>query len=323
MKKILRVGDPHIQIGNLSESEKLMDFVLKTAYDEGAQQIEFMGDGFHNHAVVRVEILAFWKKWLQEMVKNFKVVYLVGNHDMQGSKEAEGLHALLPFSIEGLTVVDSVRKIDNIVYAPYYSDHAKYVTDINEKFGGSKTLIAHQTFTGSQYENGFYAPDGIDPALLDVDCIISGHIHKRQKVGKCIYIGTPKWDSVSDANEKKGIELFTHNEDGSIAEAKFISTEKIVTPISKIILNEGDEEAELPTGRIYLELNGKTAWITKMKKKYKGKANIKAKPTDRISLVDKSDKVSKEDIFSFMESYFDTVNGLEKKEIKEYLGSLN
>ena len=322
MKKILRVGDPHIQIGNLSESEKLMDFVLKTAHDEDVQQIEFMGDGFHNHAVVRVEILAFWKKWLERMTENFKVVYLVGNHDMQGSKEAEGLHALLPFSIKGLTVVDSIRKIDGVIYAPYYSDHDKYIADVNKMSEGGKTLIAHQTFTGSQYENGFYAPDGIDPMLLNVDCIISGHIHKRQKVGKCLYIGTPKWDSVSDANERKGIEIFTHSEDGSVVDTKFISTEKIVTPISKIVLNEGDNEVELPAGRIYLELNGKTAWITKMKKKYKGKANIKAKPTDRISLVDKNDKVSKEDIFSFMESYFDVVNGIEKKDIKEYLRSL-
>ena len=184
-------------------------------------------------------------------------------------------------------------------------------------------MVAHQTFTGATYENGFYAEDGIDPELVAQDQIISGHIHKQQQIGKCWYQGTPKWDTMSDANEEKGIWIYEHNEDGSVKSKKFISTAGVVTPIFKHVVNEGDAEPELlPNAKNYIEFIGKSAWITKMKKKYKGKAHIKAKPSDRKSarLIDK-DKT--ETVNDFLFNHFTTVDGVNKEDIKNYLEKLN
>lgn len=326
--KVLRIGDPHVMVSNLSNSQALIDFVVSTAKEEAVDQIEFLGDLFHTHAVKRIEVEHFWYHALSkcsEIVGKNSVVVLVGNHDQPGSKEKEQeMNALNVFKDLALIANKPMTVRNNIAYIPYMSDKDAFLKASAELYdkGATKLLIAHQTFTGATYENGFYAEDGIEPDLVHQENIISGHIHKQQQLGKCFYPGTPKWDTMSDANEDKGIWIFEHNTDGSIKDKKFISTKDIVTPIYKHTYEEGGEEPVLTEGaRNYLELVGKAAWITKMKKKYKGKCQIKARPTDRKSV--KLDRDSLLSINSYIDKHFEVVNGVDKKDIKEYLESLN
>ena len=44
MTKILRVGDPHVQVSNLKDAEKLLDFAIVTAIERQIPTIEFLGD---------------------------------------------------------------------------------------------------------------------------------------------------------------------------------------------------------------------------------------------------------------------------------------
>lgn len=325
--KTIFVGDPHVQVSNLKDSEKLRDFILDTVKKEKVETLVFLGDLFHTHAVIRLEVEKYWHNFMSKLEKDFPdlVVYiLVGNHDMiLGNSKYAGTNSIEPLGkYENIYVVDSPKAMDGIKgigLVPYYQDHAKLLKDSKQLYedGCEETLIAHQTFTGSQYENGFYAQDAIDPELISQNNIISGHIHKEQTIGKCWYTGTAKWDTMSDANHEKGIWLVNFEKSGKIKDKTFLSTKEVVTPILKINLEEGDDLPEIDeNARVFIEAKGKNAWLKKVKKKYKGKANLKTKSTDRKIVKTKSEKLS---IFEHLEKKFKPIDGVDKKDLKEYL----
>jgi len=327
--KIIRVGDPHTKVSNLKDSQKLMDYVYALAKEHKVDRIEFMGDQFDTHAVIRIEVQDFWSENIKKFSELCRVLFLLGNHDMQGSKEKSNMNAMGPFSEwTGLTnriwVADKDMILDGIGYISYKHTEEDFIDSAKKLYesGCTELIIAHQSFTGAQYENGFYDPYGIDPDKIPQKSIISGHIHKKQQVGKCFYVGTAKWDTISDANEEKGVHIFKHNEDGSVSSVEFFSTKEIVSPIYKFTVNEGDEEPTLvPEARNYLELCGQAAWITKLKKKYKGLAQIKARPTDRRSA--KTDKSNLQSVHDFLNNCFNPTNNVSKADIETYLRTLN
>lgn len=99
---------------------------------------------------------------------------------------------------------------------------------------------------------------------------------------------------------------------------EFVSTESVVTPIYKVIFKEGEEPPVLnKNARNYLELHGKTAWIKKMKSKYKGKCHIKPVPLDRKKINTIIDKNG--NIVSFLDNLFQCIDGVAISDIKEYL----
>jgi DNA repair exonuclease SbcCD nuclease subunit len=323
MHKVLRIGDPHIQVSNLKDSEKLMNFVIETAKLNEVHSIEFLGDLFHTHAVKRIEVEDFWCRTFNLIQsENIRCRVLIGNHDQVGSKEKEQLiNSLNVFGDTDLrTIINEPQILYNIAYIPYHSDHEQFLKAAQDLYdqGARELLIAHQTFTGAQYENGFFSEEGIDPALVPQKQIISGHIHKSQQVGKCFYPGTPKWDTMSDANQAKGIWIFTHNENGEYIDKEFVSTENIVTPIISYEIKEGNDIPIInPSARNYITLEGKTAWLNKIKKDFKN-CNIKIKPTDR-SVGKINTNVS---IDEYLENQFNPIANVSKQEIKDFLRNI-
>lgn len=327
--KILRVGDPHVQVSNLKDSEALLDFVMSTAVDQNVDRIEFLGDMFHTHAVVRIEVVDFWRRKLWELCSEsgIEVFLLCGNHDQPGSKEKEQeMNALqtLKNCHKLVKVIDSPIHDDyaNISYLPYFSDEEQLLEACQKIFedGSGELLIAHQTFTGAQYENGFFSEEGIDPELIPHKAIISGHIHKSQQVGKCFYPGTPKWDTMADANQPKGIWIFQHEDTGAVKSKEFFPTDHIVTPIKTYEVKEGEELPELnPEARNYVILEGKSAWISKIKKDLSKLANIKVKPTDRITKVNKDNSITLE---KYLETEFQPIEGVDKQDIKQFVSNI-
>jgi hypothetical protein len=173
--------------------------------------------------------------------------------------------------------------------------------------------VCHQTFDGSQYENGFYSEGGINVALVSkFEQVISGHIHKTQKFANIFYPGTPRWDSISDANENKAIWLFS--DDGS---SEAISTREVCRPLLSIEVNEGEELPKIDAGaRTHVKLVGSSAWIASVSKELKGAGvRISAKPTDtrfsadakRLSSIDEYAKAFKFD------------DGLQAADVIEYI----
>lgn len=284
---MLYLGDPHVQISNLDESDLLMDFIVDVSIKHTPDMIVILGDLFHTFSLVRTEILDFWKAWLDTLSESQKLIVMVGNHDLANSgNDAYKSHALNSFHLmrkKNLSIIDNAQVHGVFGFVPYMHDQEKFLEIANGlKAYGAKILVIHQDINGSQYESGYYAPNGIDPEKLDFPLVIGGHIHKRQRFGKVILPGTARWMISSDANEPKGLWLVNHDDNtGLIISEEFIDTSSVCSPIYSIIYKEGDPEPIIPSkARVALELIGSSAWVTKEKQKFKGKASIKAKFTD-------------------------------------------
>jgi DNA repair exonuclease SbcCD nuclease subunit len=195
--RLLFVGDPHVKPSELEDCERLMEMVKRVATVEKVDHIVLLGDLFHTHSIIHLEVLDFWTRWLPRLSQKCGVMALVGNHDKSGDND-DPAHALMSLRNHA-SVVDSPTVVENVLFLPYYANQNKLVEAANSSTQW-KTLVCHATFDGSTYDNGFYAKDALDPNLLNVEHIISGHIHTPQQFGKVWYPGAPRWQTVSDAN---------------------------------------------------------------------------------------------------------------------------
>jgi hypothetical protein len=244
----------------------------------------FLGDQMHHHALLRSEVVYFWKKWIEIFSADTRTIFLIGNHDYNGDSKGE-IHSMEAFKLfyrPLLSIVDDYLVEDNIVYLPYIHDKSKFVEIANSLSNQGNTLICHEDWDGAQYENGFYCPNGVKQEDINFKLIIGGHIHKRSRFGKVILPGTARWLTASDANEPKGLWLVNHDGDGSIISESFIDTSSVCTPIVSFTWIEGQEQPTIPEGsRASIELIGSSDWISKKKMTLKGKASIKSKITDQ------------------------------------------
>jgi DNA repair exonuclease SbcCD nuclease subunit len=291
--KILRVGDPHAKVGCLEEMKQLILFIVEQAKLHSVDRIEVLGDLFHTHNVIRLEVIEFWV-WALDLLSNTcETVVLVGNHDQSGDYNSD-FSALTVFSLmqkPNLKIIEKPTQLGVFGYVPYTHDSASFINAARTlQSNGCTVLICHQTIEGSQYESGIYAPDGI-PSAEWADSflhVISGHIHSEQAFGNIIYPGTARWDSVTDANRRKGIWRYIHDPvTGAIQSADFISTEKVCSPIRSIEWREGNPEPDKwePNERVTVELIGSSVWIAGVKDSLKGKCAIKSKITDSAKKV--------------------------------------
>lgn len=205
--KMLIVGDPHVKYDDLEDCNRLMSYVYDVAKKEQCDTIVFMGDLFHNHAIVHVGVLNFWNTWLDKLYA-FSVYLIKGNHDFGLGDPSQ--HSLIAFKNKSkmVTVVDTPIRLNKILLMPYYGP--KKAEQFYETVRKSEKpyLLCHDTFQGSRFENGFYAPEGFDLDKVSSSKIISGHIHTPQKVGKCMYVGSPRWQTISDANTDRFLYVF-------------------------------------------------------------------------------------------------------------------
>jgi hypothetical protein len=192
-------------------------------------------------------------------------------------------------------------------YVPYIHDNAEFVKEANSLAEqGVQVLISHTTYQGSKYDNGMYAPDGVDVSLIDerLTHLISGHVHADQEFGRVWYSGTARWLSKSCANRQKGIWLVVHSETGSILSKKLISTESVCTPIVSLTWKEGEDKPIIPNNaKVDVELVGSSEWVSKQKAELKGLVSISSKITDiKKSATRKSGKSLNE----FLNDYYQT-----------------
>lgn len=320
----LYVGDPHVTVANLAESEALLQFVLDTAINEKVDRIEFAGDLFDNHAVVRLEVHLFWEKWLNSISSQFETVCLVGNHDQQfHGSDKHALNAFKLFNRKNLIIVDEPTRMSNVGYLPYIHNNDEFVLKANELYDqGARTLVCHAEFEGSQYENGFYAPHGIKPELLKFDHVISGHVHKHSEFSKILHPGTARWLKSSDANENKGLWIFENDPNtGEMTSSTFINTNRVCTPIYKLEWKQGEDMPEIsPIGKTALELVGTSDWISEQVKHLKGRVSIQRTITDKV----RARTISKiESLENYILTHSEINDKLTRQQLYDFMKGLN
>jgi hypothetical protein len=262
--KVLYVGDPHATPDSIEEMERLVGYIIETAKRERADKICFLGDQYHTHSIIHLSVLAFWQRAFRQIKHHgLPVIALVGNHDKGGVKGQTESAMMVHTNI---MVVDEPRVVlPGILFVPYVHDPAEFV-QICQQYPEAKTVVCHQTFAGSYFENGFLTPDGVEPNLLPQEQVISGHVHSPQRIGKVWYPGAPRWRTVSDANTERALWVVEHGVDGSIVGSKSFSTAGVCRPIYALT-DSADAPAEIPSGAsVVVDVHGTAEYVDRRKR---------------------------------------------------------
>lgn len=215
------MGDPHATPEELEDCENLMQLVLDTATSSRADVVTLLGDLYNTHDVLNIRVIEFWKRWLTKLEEVCDVAAVLGNHD-QVTPTQRFPHALMAhpeISVYDRPLFFLSEAHQKVAVVPYCHDNEEFLTWVHElaERGEPHTLICHQTFDGSRYENGFYAKDGVPVEQLPkcFKTVISGHIHTPQKIGPVVYVGAPRWRTRSDVNVDRHLWLLEHSEQGT------------------------------------------------------------------------------------------------------------
>lgn len=251
MSKILFIGDPHLRMNDFEQSIKFLRWTEEQVEIHNPDIICNLGDTFHDHAVLRSELL----KEFQDHIINCKKEYwyVLGNHDQYKPKDSK-YHALQIFNIPNFRVFDKITEVPEhkITVVPYVQEFKDFPLNTQS------ICITHNTFIGADY--GFKREDcGVNADKISADIIISGHIHKRQSFGKVVYPGTPYAHNASDVDQTKGLLLF----DTSTFEQIFIES-----PFPKWRGLEFEVAHDNPLTNLHellkAELNEQDKWIIKV-----------------------------------------------------------
>jgi DNA repair exonuclease SbcCD nuclease subunit len=264
MNKLLLVGDVHCVPEELDDCQALINYICKIAVEQKAG-VCFMGDQYNTMSIVRVEVMNFWINAFNKMNNlKIKVRALVGNHDYAGA--GLFIHSMSAHS-SSIHVIEEPGEIVPGVLALSYFDKNDEFIDCIKNWSGVNTLLCHQTFQGSTYDNGFYAPDGIDPDLFSQEKIISGHIHSPQSFGKVTYIGAPRWRTLSDANINRAIWLYDFDNEGNIVSKIPFSTNDVCRQIKYLLDSPLEPIAQELSSNVdwRIDIKGPVNWIEKRK----------------------------------------------------------
>jgi DNA repair exonuclease SbcCD nuclease subunit len=208
--KVLFIGDPHLKITRFDLAKQFLEWINGVILKHKPDLVVNLGDTFDTHAVIRSEIMTEFLSHVEVVNQVCPYVYLLGNHDMYKPNDAK-YHALkhLKGKMKEFIVVDELINLHGMTFVPYVhkpEDFPKQTLSI---------CVAHQTFKGADFGD-ITTKDGVDPcSVADAEIIISGHIHKRQRLDtssrggpEIIYCGSPFSQSASDINQTKGVSLF-------------------------------------------------------------------------------------------------------------------
>jgi hypothetical protein len=264
---ILYVGDPHATVAELPDMEALVGLIGRVVEREAVDGIVFLGDQYHHHGILHLEVIDFWMRTIKRLARDTRLYLMVGNHDKAGNGRSD-IHSLMIHEGQGpnVKVIDRpsyFQDIPGTVLIPHM-DSAEDFLAACEAHKHLPTVVCHQTFAGSQYENGFYAKDGINPDLVPQETILSGHIHRPQRNGKVWYVGAPRWRTSADADTERRLWLMTQGPGVMVVKAQYDTGEvcrRIVHTIEEEDLPLDLDAYDLEKDDVTVTLTGSAEWL--------------------------------------------------------------
>lgn len=288
MRRILWVGDPHVEPHDIQDAINLANLVYKTCENNPGVTVVIAGDLYHTHGIIHADVLWFWHHFFENLRKmGVESIVIKGNHDMPGT-EGSLATSLLAHTYQTTAVLYEPLSWNGILFCPYTHDPEQLVGWSNEH-PECKTLMCHATFDGSMFDNGFYAPEheAVRPGAILQQEIISGHIHRPQQFDKVWYPGAPRWKTKSDANEERATWLLDFADDGVLQDRKPVSTGDACRRIYHRV-DTPDDEASLkhdPRHDYRVDSIGPAAWLETRKPLFAGWARWHGVKTDTRAAV--------------------------------------
>ncbi len=244
MAKWLLVGDPHAVADELDDCRALISCIIQAVKDHSPDYVLFLGDQHHNHAIMHVEVMAFWRDAFRQIGKlQVPVIALVGNHDMPGDGASKS-HAMMAYAdMPEVRVVERPEVINGHLFIPYQHSNETFLSILKDH-PHQRVVVCHQTFDGGRYENGFFAKNGVPLAGLEDRWFISGHIHTPQAFGNVTYIGAPRWRSLSDVGIERALVMVELHQNEQPQYLKLIDTGTHCAKIVHIV--ETPEKLDTP-----------------------------------------------------------------------------
>ena len=311
---LLLVGDMHVKKDNIQESEQIIEWIKKVSLENGNLPIVFLGDQYNDFGIAKVEVTDFWK-WAYSYL-DVPTISLVGNHDANSDMSLN----FMTLHTDHTTVVDGPTYVgfDQYLFLPFYRNAEQFLEIVNSAPRKPKTIICHQEFNGAQYENGFYAPHGTEPSLINasVTSIISGHIHKKQAFERVFYPGTARHLTRSDIGEEKGVHILKGDQITFIPTPKDVSEPFLHYEISK------DNQVQPiidSSERVFIDIRGDEAFVKKSLKAMPKGAKVRTfveQETTTVT-VKESEGIPKAFFSYYME--YANLNGLGTAETKAIL----
>jgi DNA repair exonuclease SbcCD nuclease subunit len=263
----------HVTVDDLADADKAAEAILEAYHAEKPDFVVFLGDQYDAFAVKNVQVERWWMQFL-DRIPCEDVFLLLGNHDRPGDS-SQVAHALQAHARQVAVVDKPMGGPLGIALLPFYFKAEDFVAAANSPaVAQATTLLCHQSFIGGKYESGLpiearHDASAVDPNVLPQRCVISGHIHTPQTIGKVLYPGAPRWrNNVSDANVERSI-LAVDFENGLPTAMRKYSTERC-RRIWKMDLTEGAFDTKTLPGkegdRYVVDIHGSAAYIEAVKK---------------------------------------------------------
>lgn len=220
MSKIGIIGDIHvgqtfyhnqpITDYHNKKRDELFDKIIVDFKKEGIDTILFSGDIFDNRNIITVEALHYVIDLFANRMKDFKIITITGNHDMQ----YENSDCLT--SLEFLHYLPNVTLIDKKPVAMQFgksnwhlfpwlgtADNKAKALEYMKSVGSTpeqratNVFFGHFDIMGMLMEGGNISVSGFEPTEMAKYCayVISGHYHCKsaKKIGntRFVYLGSP------------------------------------------------------------------------------------------------------------------------------------
>ena len=207
IKCVIHLADvhirPYVRLGEYAEV--LSSFVKKlkeitSTYERDEVRIVISGDLFESKNTISNELMTFSSFFLRKLEEIAKVLVLAGNHDLllENTSRTDTLTALFDtahfddcmFLDRMLDYSSGVVNDDNVRWAVYsiYDTYRRppEIDKINRDDKDIRVVgLYHGLVVGATMDNGSVIDGGIDgDAFNGCDCVMAGHIHKRQVLRK-------------------------------------------------------------------------------------------------------------------------------------------
>ena len=189
---VLIIGDPHFKVNNIPDVDLFISKITLLAEERNPDFIVILGDVLDTHERIHTIPLNKAYEFIDKMRNISETFILVGNHDATSNQiflsNDHWMNGMKEWS--NLTVVDRVVKHTikgyEFVLVPYVPN-GRFEEALNTTVNWKEAtcIFAHQEFQGCKM-GAIISTDG-DKWDTTYPCIISGHIHSRQKPQENIY----------------------------------------------------------------------------------------------------------------------------------------
>ncbi|NJO52546.1 MAG: hypothetical protein HC840_27650, partial [Leptolyngbyaceae cyanobacterium RM2_2_4] len=119
--KVLFIGDPHLRINKFQMAKDFFDWIHRVIEEHQPNLVVNLGDTFHDHAVLRSELLEEFRIHVKKVTEKYgkTYIYVLGNHDQYKPKDAK-YHALQNFkNISDFLVIEETINLFDMTFVPF------------------------------------------------------------------------------------------------------------------------------------------------------------------------------------------------------------